>query len=692
MKRQVSIAAIIVLVSAIVLTGVAGLALAQEEPTATPTDNGTGEATSTPIDQHDDPRNVSEQGDVGQLSDWLSGHLSDRLEGGMVELSQGQYDEVEGLVGDEFESRLTQFVDVAGETNAEDDDETAASMQSVAEDQREFGEDVQRYHETLAEYRDARDRGDVEAAREHARGLEDLAGDVGNTGNEVRDGYRTIGNATDRDFTDGLGAVDDIVTNVSTTQQEVRRTTFVSTELSAMANRSVASFDRPATIDGRLLVENGSALANRAITVRVGDRESTISTDAEGRFSVVYRPTTLGTDVDSVPVHYRPRADAPYLDSQVNVSLGIESVEPTVAIERAPDSIAFGEKLRVGATVHVDDRPVPGTPGAVAVDGQTLARANASTSGEVQVAPTMPADVEAGERTVRVTVGTDDSAISLADASTSVVVEESATNLSVDAGAVGDGVVVSGTLATTDGTDVPDRSIVVEAGSTSETATTNASGAFEVALPGENLGDPGDEVSVTARFGGEGTNLESASASTTAVVPATGPGDAGSDSLLGEVPWVLVGGAIGALALLAGTILLFLRWNRASGETTSEPDPIDSPDDPARTNGDAERWIDAARDALARGDERGAVARAYAASYARLQERLELGDDRTPRELLLVAEGRVDEPVFDALSTVTGAYERMAFAGSRPSGAGDVLDQARIVVDGRRADPRSDDD
>lgn len=682
---------VIALAGAIVLTGVAGLGLAQEEPTATPADNETGTDASTPIDQHEDPRNASEQGDVGQLSDWLSGHLSDRLEGGVVELSQGQYDEVEGLVGDEFESRLSQFVDVAGETNAEGDDETAESMQAVAEEQREFGGDVQRYRETFEEYREARERGDNDAAREHARDLEDLAGDVESNGDAVRDGYRTIGNATDQDLTEGIGAVDDIVTNVSTTQEEVREVTFVATELSATANRSVAAFDSPATIDGQVVAENGSVLASRSITIAVAGRESTVTTDAEGRFSAVYRPVTVATEVDSVPVRYRPRPDAAYLDSQVNVSLGIESVEPTVSISSFPESASFGDEVPIDATVHVDDHPVPGAPVSVAIDGRTLAVSNASASGELQAAPTLPADVESGDRTVRVTAGVDGRAISPGKATESVRIEQTPTNLSVDADTVGGDLVIGGTLSTTEGAGVPNRTIVVEAGSTSETVSTNASGAYETTLEGESLGDPEEDVSVMATFGGEGTNLDGATASTTAVVPGDA-GDAGSSSLLDAVPWVVVAGAIVALALLVGVVVLFLRWNRSPEDGSPEPGPIDSPNEFVSTSGDAEFWIDAASDALDRGDERGAVSRAYAASYARLQERLALGDDRTPRELLAAAEGRVDESVLDALASVTDAYERMAFAGSGPTGASDVLEQARIVVEERSTGLSSDDD
>ena len=689
-QRPASIALLALLLTVAVVAGPVGLAIAQEEPTPTPAGNESA-AEATPIDQHDDPRNVSEQGDLGSLSDWLGGHLSGRLEDGMVQLSQGQYDSVEGLVGDEFEGRLAQYVDVAGETNAERDDQAADRIETVADDQRTFSEDVQTYRETLAQYRDARERGDTEAARAHARNLDELADDVQATGGDLRSGYQGISNTTGRNLSEGIAAIDGIVTNVSVTQEEVRETTFVATSITVETNRSTAAFDRPARVRGRLVAANGTALANRSITIAVGERNHTTRTDVDGAFELVYRPVSTSTSAESVPVTYRPRPESVYLPARGNLSLSIDPVAADVTVDSVTDRVAFGEELSVEATVTVDGRPVPAAPVRVAVDGRTLARAETDESGAVQFGPRLPASIEAGEQVVTVVGGSDDQAVTAGSDEEVVVVAETATTATVTTDRVGGALFVRGRLTTADGRPVPDQPVAVAAGAASESVTTNASGWYEISFAGPNIGEAGSRIQVSATFDGTGTNLERASASTSATVPETAANGDGQASA-GGVPWHLVGMGLGAVLVLTGLLVAYLRWNRTPDDVEGAPGPVVRSTDAAASNAtDAAVWFEAARDALASGDERGAVARAYTATYAHLQARLGIGDDRTPRELLAAVEEGDDAADVDALATVVDTYERMTFAGDTGEGAAEVLDRAERVIGGQDSRPPADD-
>jgi len=88
------------------LGGASGGAVAQA--TETPTENGTV--------QHERPEAAGESGDLQALQRWLDGRLSGQLESSTVALSEGEYERARAMLGDDYDERLDQYVDVAGET------------------------------------------------------------------------------------------------------------------------------------------------------------------------------------------------------------------------------------------------------------------------------------------------------------------------------------------------------------------------------------------------------------------------------------------------------------------------------------------------------------------------------------------------------------------------------------------------
>lgn len=273
-------------------------------------------------------------------------------------------------------------------------------------------------------------------------------------------------------------------------------------------------------------------------------------------------------------------------------------------------------------------------------------------------------------------------AIAPSDSTASLAVERTATKLSIETADAGANLVVSGRLETADVHAVPGQTVLFEAGSTSETVTTNATGGYADILDGESLGEPGDRRSVIATFDGNGTNMANTSASTTAIVPAATGDVTGGDGDVtdGDGSATHLFGAAVAIALL-GIAVLLARCRGSTAASGEESAAAGSTAAAATPPSQAQPWFDVANIASDGGDDRGTVSRSYAASYAQLQSKLDFGDDLTLRELLAAAEGRIDAAVFDALATVIDAYERMTFAEAETVPAREVPENARVDVE-----------
>jgi len=82
------------------------------------------------------------------------------------------------------------------------------------------------------------------------------------------------------------------------------------------------------------------------------------------------------------------------------------------------------------------------------------------------------------------------------------------------------------------------------------------------------------------------------------------------------------------------------------------------------------------------GDTEGAVIAAYGAVRASIDDRFDVGEARTVRELLAACEGRLDADSYAALETLAGAYERTVFAPGETDQAGQqAIEAARALLD-----------
>lgn len=643
--------------------------------------------------RHRDPDEVREEGDVEDLRRWLVGRLTDRLGEGAVQLSEGEYERARRLVGDEYDERLDQLVDVAGET------ETTRTLRDTRENQRETSEAVEEYRETYEEYREARRNGNNQRARELGRDLERQSRRVNENADETTEGYDELGNRTGEDFAEPQEAVENVSENVSETQEEVRQAIFTETNLTVSADGERVSFVDPLAISGRLTTENGTAVGNETIELRVGDRTVATDTDADGGFAVDYRPVTLPANATEVTVEFRPSGESEYLNSSGNVAIDVETVEPNVTVAEASDRVAYNETLTVAGRVSADDVGAP-APVAVYVGDRRVGTTNATANGSYEVRARLPADVPDGERTVRAVVDQEGRALERADATANATVEETATDLTARAGTNGNATVrVTGRLTTADGDGLAGRTVRIERdGQAVESVTTNASGGYNATLsiPADAAGET---VAVTAAFEEQETNLEPSSARATVTLPedwaGAGAGDGSGGPLeVGLIEWlsgVLNGGegdGVGAVvrsfalahpllvgAFVLGVVLLAGAGGYAvltgRGPFGAEDEGIEgveepAPDDAAGGDESSSRdvvaaLLDRAREQVAGGAADAGVITAYTAVRQRLADR-ESGEGHTHWEFYRRHRDALDEETASVLRDLTEAYERAAFA------------------------------
>ncbi|WP_459191551.1 hypothetical protein [Halosimplex sp. J119] len=547
--------------------------------------------------QHDNPENVSGEGDLLGVREWLSNRMVERLSTGAVELDQGEYEQASSLVGDEYDSRLEQYVDVIGETDGESDDDSDDSFRQAQRSQRNLTDRVRSYEETYDEYQEAVEEGDEAAAREHARQLQDLASDVQRLNRTVVGQYGTLANRTGTDMTPAVTSIENVTENVTERQEEVDERLFTGTQLEVSPESATISYTDPLRATGRLTTEEGQPVADRTVPFRIANRTYTAETDADGRFQITYRPRTIRTDRPALQIRYDPENTAEYLASNDTVAVDVEQVMGTLSVEQATDEAAFGDRVNATARLTVDERAVQGVTIYAAADDVQLGHAITDGSGTTTARGRLPANVSDGDRSLTLSAGGPNRAVTADPVSESLTVRSTATDLTVDAAqTTGSTIAVNGTLATADGPATGGQPVEISVGdAVAETVTTGPNGSYSLETDGSQLNVTGKEtVSVSASFDGSETNLDGSSATATVEYRAqsVAAGNAGSirSLLLGYLPIndlpsaALVG--LGALVVLLAVLLVVRRrYTGGSGVdqsamVTADPTGLDDSADP----------------------------------------------------------------------------------------------------------------
>lgn len=634
-----------------------GVLLAGAQPdTPTPTP-GTNETTV----QHVDPDETSADGDLSALQSSLARRMAARLADSSIQLSQGQYEAADQLVGEEYQDQYGKYVEVAGETDEGPQSETFATAQ---QNQRQLARDVETYRETLEAYRTARRNGNEQRARRLARELNALATNISTTETTLVGSYETLETESGADLSDGQQVINRTVENVTTTQAEIRAATFTATSLTVSADAETASFAAPLVLTGELTTENGTALADRRVQFRIGEQTLQTTTDADGSFTVEYRPVTRPVGETDVTLRYVPNASSVYLGSKTSVSVTITQVTPALQVETVTDRVGFGETVRVTGRVTAAEMSVDGVPVVMTVGGQQIATGT-TTDGTFTLLGLLPAGVAAGTAQVQVRIPLEDRAIAGTTTTRSLQVMETATDLSVRATASESTVQLRGRLTTRDGTPVSGQELtLVRNGSVVETVQTTAGGTYTAQLAGE----PETAYRVRVQYDDSSTNLGPANATTVVtLLPSAGAtGDTGaSDSSIiaqlgatvTELPLLALFGAGLVFALVAGAVWLWRR-EETSG-TAASSDGVVTNSVPTADSADSDAALAAAQAALAE-DADVAVERGYTRIRQQLQARGLGSSAATHWEFYraCVAAGLTGT---DALEQLTQLYEQAAF-------------------------------
>ncbi len=630
---------------------------------------------------HENPRRVEEDGDSGELRSYLARSMARRLERSAVRLDQSQYRRAKDLLGSGYSDSLGKYVDVVGETESADS-KSARAFERARDRQRRFVDATREFRRTYEEYQRARENGNTERARRLARELAEQRRNVTRSGDALLRSLDRVGNRTGSNVSRARRSVSAIRQNVSARGTDVARTEFVTTTLAASPEREWTSFDDPARITGVLRTANGTPVADREVTVEVGNRTYETNTDANGSFAVAYRPTTVRAAATNVTVTYVPDDESRYLRSNATVSLDVRPVDGMLRITDAPNETAYDRPVDAAGRLTVDGEPVAGMPVAVTLGNASLGTVRTGPNGEFSVEKRLPASVPPGNRALRVRPAVDDAAVRAAAASRSVRVVPTATALSVDATATdGRTVEASGRLTTADGAPIPNRSVVVRAGDTRKTVRTGADGSFRARLRvPESARGSNETVAVIATHPGRGSSLERSKARATATLQSADAATGQSDRVTVDVTWRTVYVGVGTLLLTLLGAVLVLRDGAAPDDTASNESGGADDADPGPSAG---TLLSAARERLRRGDTDGAVRTAYAAVRRWGEDSLGVGTVGTHWEFYRAGRERAPAAERESLRDLTQVYERAAFDLRRidEAEASDAVDAARRLVE-----------
>jgi hypothetical protein len=647
-------------------------------------------STTTPPHQ-ENPDKVGENGDTDAMAEWLSSRLSERLGNSTLQISQGQYEDAQGVLGDEYNDTLAKYIDVAGETDTETDDQQVTWFKEARTTQSEYGQTVSEYQETYEAYKAARQNGNDGRARELARELRTLSTDLDRLSSSLIGSYQNLSETSEYSFQNET----EVITNQTQTitQQTEAATTDVFTETSITLDaESQGSFVDPIQITGRVSA-NGSVPTSGLVRIRIHDQVFETDVGNNGSFQFSYNPLTVPTgEIDGV-VAYIPVPDGVYLGSEAAMRLNVTQTEPALEVAEAPSTVRFQEPITVSGRVTAGGRAVPNTTVRLHLAGRQIAQIQTNTSGYYQFSPGLPGQIEPGAHQLTVHAGAAGTALLPTTKQTSLTVTETETSLTISTTHRNDSIQVRGRLKSIDGVGIPNQSITITRnGSVLQSLQTNASGQITSTIEAPRVNQQNVTVSVGAAFDGSGTNLQSTNATTTVVIPGRGP-----LSVLGlPLPFLALAGS--GLLGLAAVSYAVMRYRSSTAESAADssaesaPTPTSSDSIPdsgrGREEGAATPVAADVAEQLATAAthlDDDAVEPAVRALYSAVRSAYAPDDEvaRTHWEFFSTVSDDLPPEARATLRAVTEVYEGVQFADNppTPNEVADLLTEARTQLD-----------
>lgn len=617
--------------------------------------------------QHEDPDAVDSEGDTDEMKGWLAKEMISSLRGSTLQLSQDEYQLARQYLGDDYNSDLDKYVDVAGDTAGSEDDETADTFRETQETQDEYVSAVQQYRQTREEYQEAKANGNQTRARRLARNLTQTADRVETLGGNLSSDYLVLENRTGAELDEEREIIQNTTQNITEQQREITAVEFVATRLEVSTAREQVSFTNPLQITGVVRTANGSVVSNESATIVFAGRTYSVRLDDNGEFSFEYRPVRLRLATESLLVRYRPQPTSRYLGSNTTLAIQPTQTQPTLTVQRNVTEVGYGDVVRVSGSLSANGTAVPRTPVRLALGNRVIEPTSTDGGGEYTRLVRIGASVTPGNRSLQAAAGDESRVIGPSSAETRIEVVETPTMLAFDATVVNeDRIIVVGRLLTQDGQPVPGQSVqlwLTEKQAIS--VTTNQTGYFQTPIR-TALYEPESNVTLNATFDGQGTNLESATAETTLVVPAQ-PLTTLRSYL--ESTTFQISVSLGVLVALAAGLWL-LRRQRGSSAESADTDERGAVVDATATGSSASpssdglrRAIEAAHRQLSDGSPEAAITQLYPGVRQYLTTRYGLPASETHWEFYqAVVDSSLEDGWTSVIRDLTESFEQVRYA------------------------------
>ena len=647
---------------------------------------------------HEDPDGVQATGSQSDIRRWLERRMSEVVIDCTVD---GGDSEACAALDREYPEWASQYVELRGDTDAVSAQNTNRTLRETRHDVQQFNSQVATFRRLEDDYEEAVANGNEERQLELAHRLVEQGRRINRTQTDLQRDYSLLANTTDTDMSPAAETVARIEANTTATTESVREAELLATELDVTVSESSGSFVSPMVIEGRLQRTDSVPMSLDQATFQVGNDTVTTALDGNGRFSFQYRPKAQRTGSQDITVAYRPDATSLYDRSTDSALVDIQGTEGSISVEHQPDTVRFGETVRVTGRIEAQDRGASDVPVAVTLGDVRIGTARTDRNGAYSLNATVPANVSAGETAIESGLPFSGRAFSAPNATTTIGIMSTETTITITGNRTGTSVArISGELRTDRG-PVAGRTVTLSAnGSTLGRVRTDQNGRFSttVALPA-SVTDT-DSTVVVATYSGTDESLESSRArarldSLTTGSPGTVEQMFGRLGKSGSVTADYVRSVPRIFALPVGLLGLLLLGRLLSRQYVSLPNPTRIPrvswlraqfqgdestqageDNPAVEPGPetfdepSEPPIDLlaeARESLASSETDDAVIISYEAVRGQLVDRLGGDPSMTHWELVRSYGARQAGDRIDALQRLTGAYERAAFSSERTS-------------------------
>jgi len=643
-----------VVLSVLLLVGMAGpaLSVAAQQDATNATDSDRSE-----LPPHQNPAEISVEGDLRQLETLLRGSLDGQLSASIENLNQDDYEQAQALLGDSYGQNLSRYRELAAELDASEQAELYAAAQA---NQQEYIEAVESYETMQAEYEQARRDDNDERVRELARNLTAAANNVSRDGRRLSNTYQTISQETGQNYSQQVDSIQTQRIAANETRDSITETVLTETTLSVTATQSSVSFTDQLRITGQLQTAAGNPVESQQARIAIQNQRYTVDLADDGTFELTAAPDGVWNTVDQLQVRYLPDRSSAYLGAETNLSVSVETTETTITVQSASSRVSYDESLNVTGTVTATEttEAVPAVPVVLRVDGTRIETTETTTTGQFEFSGDLPATVSAGTSTISVALQPGPLAVEAADSQIDVTVEPTETVVSVNATVVQGAsekppIQVRGSVESDGGRAVTGTPVTVRIDETAVgVVETDTNGQFieQFAVPAET--DLSEPIVVAAEFDQQGSSLLPAAGSTTVEPPQT---------VLQTIGRTYGPLGIG-LSIVGGLGLLVTAGWLVRGRST-EPQPTTA--EPTNSAGLAaaqrQELLTVAADQLEDGTAETAALLAYATVRRQLAPQVAVSETATHWEWYqaCVAAG-VDH--LSELETLVEAFEQVTFA------------------------------